>query len=88
MKNRIGAALLAAAMCLGVLAGCGSKNKSVAVYQLGEDQVVSLDSIIDEGEALLTSIDEPTDAALEAGLAEYTYHYRAVSYTHLRAHET
>ena len=57
MKNRIGVALLAAAMCLGVLAGCGSKNKSVAVYQLGEDQVVSLDSIIDEGEALLTSIE-------------------------------
>ena len=78
MKNRIGAALLAAAMCLGVLAGCGSKNKSVAVYQLGEDQVVSLDSIIDEGEALLTSIDEPTDAALEAGLAEYTYHYKEI----------
>ena len=78
MKRRIEAVLLAAAVCIGLLAGCGGGSKELAVYELGEDQVVSLESIMDEGEALLTSIDEPTDAALEAGLAEYTYHYREI----------
>lgn len=78
MKRRIGAFLLAAVICAGLLSGCKKKEQAAAVYELGDDQVVSLDSIIDEGEALLTSIDEPTDAALEAGLAEYTYHYREI----------
>ena len=78
MNRRITAFLLAAVMCASLLSACGKKETSVAVYQLGDDQVVSLDSIIDEGEALLTSVDEPTDAALEAEIAEYTYHYREI----------
>ncbi len=78
MNRRIEAVLLAAVLCIGLLTGCGGGDTELAVYQLGEDQVVSLESIMDEGEALLTSIDEPTDAALDAELATYTYHYRQI----------
>jgi len=65
-----------AALCL--LTAC-NKEETLEVYTLGEggETVVALDSILDEGEAMLASIDAPTDEAAEAGLVlGHTYHYR------------
>jgi len=70
--------LLAAGAVLCLLAGC-KKEETLEVYTLGEDgeTVVALDSILGEGEAMLASIDAPTDEATQAGLAlSHTYHYR------------
>lgn len=78
MKSRTTAAL-AALLLLCLLTACGGgKEEAPAVYTLGSDEVVSLDSIISEGEALLSSVDTPTEAAVEAGLEAYTYHYRQI----------
>ena len=75
MRKKVGI-FLAAALMLGLLSACGEKTEQApAVYTVGTDEVVSLDSIIDEGEALLTSVDSPTAAATEAGLEAYTYRY-------------
>ena len=78
MKSRtiaVAAALLLA--CL--LTACGKKDTAPAVYTVGTDEVVSLDSIMDEGEALLSSVDSPTEDAIAAGIEEYTYHYRQIA---------
>lgn len=70
--------LVLAALCL--LTACKKKDDSLKVYSLGEneaDDVVALDSILVEGEAILASIDAPTDAAIAERLdVSHTYHYR------------
>lgn len=70
--------LLAAGAALCLLTACGGKEETLEVYTLGEnDTVVALDSILGEGEAILASIDAPTDEAAQAGLEmSHTYHYR------------
>lgn len=78
MKSRtmaVAAALLLA--CL--LTACGKKDTAPAVYTVGTDEVVSLDSIMGEGEALLSSVDAPTEEAVAAGIETYTYHYRQMA---------
>ena len=78
MKSRtmaVAAALLLA--CL--LTACGKKDTAPAVYTVGTDEVVSLDSIMGEGEALLSSVDAPTEEAVAAGVETYTYHYRQMA---------
>lgn len=73
--------LLLLALCL--LTACGKKDETLEVYTLGEneeDVVVALDSILDEGEAMLFSIDAPTDAAVAEKLdVSHTYHYRKMA---------
>ena len=49
MKKRILAACTAAALSFSLLAGCGKKDEAPAAYTVGEDEVVSLDSVMDEG---------------------------------------
>lgn len=76
MKKRLIAALLASVLVL-TLSGCKKKtDEAPAAYTVGDDQVVSLDSIMDEGAAILASISTPTKVAVGEGLEEYTYHYR------------
>ena len=75
MKKRILAACTAAALSFSLLAGCGKKDEAPAAYTVGEDEVVSLDSVMGEGEAVLVSIQKPTEAAIELGKEEYTYRY-------------
>ena len=87
MRNKVGI-FLAAALMLALLTACGDKKEEApAVYAVGEDQVVSLDSIIDEGEALLASVEAPTEAAVEAGVESYTYHYNQIEDPALMAAE-
>ncbi len=87
MRNKVGI-FLAAALMLALLTACGDKKEEApAVYAVGEDQVVSLDSIIDEGEALLASVEAPTEAAAEAGVESYTYHYNQIEDPALMAAE-
>lgn len=73
--------LLAAALCL--LAACKKGVESPEVYSLGEseeDSVTALDVILEPGEAMLYSIDEPTDQAVEQGMEiSRTYHYRQMA---------
>lgn len=70
--------LVLAALCL--LTACKKKDLSLETYSLGEseaDTVVALDTILEEGEAILASIDAPTDQAVSEGLeVSHTYHYR------------
>lgn len=70
--------LLLLALCL--LSACKKGEETLEVYTLGEseeDAVVALDSILDEGEAILFSIDAPTDQAIAENLEiSHTYHYR------------
>lgn len=70
--------LILAALTL--LTACGKKEETLEAYVLtegSEDVVVALDSILGEGEAILSSIDAPTDIAIEEGLdVSHTYHYR------------
>ena len=70
--------MLLTALCL--LSACKKEEGDLEVYSLGEseeDAVVALDSILDEGEAMLASIDAPTDAAIAEKLdVSHTYHYR------------
>ena len=71
--------LLAAGASLCVLTACGGGDAPLEVYTLGEGEetVVALDSILSEGEAVLSSINAPTDAAAQAGLDQsHTYHYK------------
>lgn len=72
--------LLMALMVLCLLSACKKEEDTLEVYSLGEseeDAVVALDSILDEGEAILASIDAPTDAAIAEKLdISHTYHYR------------
>lgn len=75
MKKRLTAALLSAALVL-TLGGCKKKVESPAAYSIGDDQVVSLDSVMDEGAAILAYVQTPTEAAIEAGMEEYAYHYK------------
>lgn len=51
-------------------------NKAPAVYAVGLDEVVSLDSVMDEGAAMLTTVEAPTRAALDVGYDEKTYRYK------------
>lgn len=79
MKKQVRVLLLAlAAVCL--LAACKKDDGPLEVYDLGEsaeDSVVALDSILEEGEAILFSIDAPTDKAITENLdISHTYHYR------------
>ena len=71
--------LLLVLLALGLLTAC-KKESSLEVYDLGEseaDKVVALDSLLYEGEAILFSIDAPTDAAIAESLdISHTYHYR------------
>ena len=70
--------LLAAGAALCLLTACSGET-ALEVYELeeGGESVVALDSILSEGEAMLASIDAPTDEAAQAGLAlSHTYHYR------------
>ena len=60
-KIRIALAMVLLA-CL--LAACSKKQEAPAAYKVGEYEVVSLDSIIDEGEAILASVEAPTEAAV------------------------
>ena len=76
MKKRLIAALLASVLVL-TLGGCKKKtDETPAVYTVGDDQVVSLDSVMDEGAAILASISTPTKAAVGEGMEEYVYHYK------------
>lgn len=74
--------LLLLLLALGLLTAC-KKEEALEVYTLGEsgeDVVVALDSILDEGEAMLFSIDAPTDAAIAEKLdISHTYHYRQMA---------
>ena len=59
--------LLLALMALCLLTACKKEEGPLEAYNLGEseeDSVVALDSILDEGEAMLYSIDAPTDQAI------------------------
>lgn len=51
-------------------------KKTPAVYAIGLDEVVSLDSIMDEGAAMLTTVEAPTRAAAEEGIDEKTFRYK------------
>lgn len=51
-------------------------SKTPAVYTVGLDEVVSLDSIMEEGAAMLTTVEAPTRAAEEEGVDERTFRYR------------
>ncbi len=77
--NRLTKFLLAAGAALCVLTACGDDDAPLEVYTLegtGET-VVALDSILAEGEAVMTSIDAPTDRAAQEGLElSHTYHYK------------
>lgn len=71
--------LLTAGAALCVLTACGGGDAPLEVYTLDgtEQTVVALDSILAEGEAVMTSIDAPTDEAAQAGLElSHTYHYK------------
>ncbi len=72
--------LLLALMALCLLTACKKEEGPLEAYNLGEseeDSVVALDSILDEGEAMLYSIDAPTDQAIAEKLdISHTYHYR------------
>ena len=72
--------LLLAVLALCLLTACKKENAALEVYTLGEseaDTVVALDTILEEGEAVLASIDAPTDQAVTEGLEiHHTYHYR------------
>ena len=79
MKKQTKVFLLAVlALCL--LTACKKENAALEVYTLGEseaDAVVALDTILEEDEAVLASIDAPTDQAVTEGLEiHHTYHYR------------
>lgn len=70
--------LLIAGTALCLLTAC-NKETALEVYTLDDsgESVVALDSILAEGEAMLASIDAPTDEAAQAGLSlSHTYHYR------------
>lgn len=75
--------LLLVLLALVLLTACKKDDGPLEVYDLGvsaEDNVVSLDSILDAGEATLFSIDAPVDsvAASKLGLS-HTYHYREMN---------
>ena len=74
--------LLLLLLALGLLTAC-KKEEPLEVYTLGEsgeDVVVALDSILYEGEAMLYSIDAPTDATIAEKLdISHTYHYRKMA---------
>ena len=78
--KKLGKILLLALLALCLLTACSKKDLSLEIYSLGEsetDDVVALDTILEEGEAILASIDAPTDQAVTEGLAvAHTYHYR------------
>lgn len=79
MKKQIMTLLMVAlAVCL--LTACKKDEGPLEIYTLGEgetDAVVALDSILDENEAILYSIDAPTDTAIAEKLGtSHTYHYR------------
>ena len=68
MKKRLIAALLASVLVL-TLGGCKKKtDEAPAAYTVGDDQVVSLDSVMDEGAAILASISTPTKVAIGEGM--------------------
>lgn len=73
--------LLLAALCL--LTACKKGVESLEVYSLGEneeDSVTALDTILRPNEAMLYSIDAPTDQAVAEGLElSHTYHYRQIA---------
>lgn len=79
MKKQ-GKILLLVVLALCLLTACKKKDLSLETYSLGEseaDTVVALDTILEEGEAILASIDAPTDQAVTEGLdIAHTYHYR------------
>lgn len=77
MKNKT-KILLALLAMLCVLTACKKEEGPLEVYTLGEeDTVAALDTILAEGEAMLVSIDAPTDVAVNEGLdVSHTYHYR------------
>ena len=70
--------LLLLAVCL--LTACKKDDAPLEVYTLGEseeDSVAALDVILEEDEAILYSVDAPTDKAVAEGLeVSHTYHYR------------
>ena len=72
--------LLLAVLALCLLTACKKENAALEVYTLGEseaDAVGALDTILEEDEAVLASIDAPTDQAVTEGLEiHHTYHYR------------
>lgn len=79
MKKQVKIFLLAVlALCL--LTACKKGDVPLEIYTLGEDEadtVIALDTILEEDEAILASIDEPTDQAVTEGLEiARTYHYR------------
>lgn len=73
--------LLMAALCL--LTACKKGIEPLEVYSLGEneeDSVTALDTILRPNEAILYSIDAPTDQAVAEGLEiSHTYHYRQMA---------
>jgi len=70
---------LAAVLLLNLFTACGGKgDEPPATYAIGDDEVVSLDSIIDEGAAVLSAIEAPTEAAISMGEEQYVYHYRQI----------
>jgi len=76
--------LLLLLIVLSVLTAC-KKNEAapLTAYTLGEseeDAVPALDMVLGPGEALLYSVDEPTDEAVAMGLEiSHTYHYRQIA---------
>ena len=76
MRRKI-SVFLAAVLLLNLLAACGGKKEEApASYVLGSDEAVSLDSIMTEG--LLSAVESPTEAAIEAGEEAYAYHYSQI----------
>ena len=73
--------LLVMALCL--LTACKKDDAALEVYSLGEseeDSVTALDTILEPGEAMLYSVDAPTDRAVSEGLEiSHTYHYRQMA---------
>lgn len=74
--------LLVLALCL--LTACKKDGTdTLEIYDLGEsaeDAVPALDTILEPGEAILYSIDAPTDVAVTEGLdISHTYHYRQMA---------
>lgn len=70
--------LLIAGAALFLLTACGGGDDALEVYTLeaSGESVVALDSLLAAGEAVMTYVDTPTEAATQAGLnLSHTYRY-------------
>lgn len=70
--------LLIAGASLCLLTACGGDEEVLEAYTLdgSGETVVAFDSVLNAGEAVMTSVDVPTEMATQAGLElSHTYHY-------------